>query len=553
MSGSDAASKGVLAEVKGLLPKLLTEFIGTFYLTFCVGMSAKSNAAAPLCIGGVLVAMVYAGGHVSGAHYNPTVTAAVFTRARFRSTALGLTWLAASLYVVAQLVGAFVGGAFALALVGEDGLGYPAYPEGMHGAIGVEMLWSFLLATVVLNVATSNAQDNNNYYGLAIGFTVFSGAVVVGGLSGGAFNAAVGLALPLLAGSPVQVWVYLVFPTIAGVLAGLFFRFSSPDDFGVVRKGVLLGELPAYAMEFVTTFFLSTYVALSPLFGASKLAEVAMFALTVALLSMAGATSGCHMNPAVSVGVYLRSVKSPIAGGFPARKLAAYVLSQLLGGATAALVAAGLLRELRVGGTVVTDSVIGFPFPVASTGKAFLAEVIGTTALVYVVLNVATVRHLARNSFFGIAIGITIAAVGGAIGPVSGGCLNPAVGLLGAFGSTWQPAGIDMSPIWIYFVAPPLGGVLAALLFRFQNHAAEYSAKAYEPVDGIGRHYQAMTEGNEEAQRFMLHDSARTVTAVKTSLNTAVFIAKLKAKKEGHASSTATQAKVHPSTSASTD
>jgi len=547
MSGSDAASKGVLAEVKGLLPKLLTEFIGTFYLTFCVGMSAKSNAAAPLCIGGVLVAMVYAGGHVSGAHYNPTVTAAVFTRARFKSTALNLTWLSASLYIVAQLVGAFVGGAFALALVGKDGLGYPAYPEGMHGpAIGVEMLWSFLLATVVLNVATSNAQDNNNYYGLAIGFTVFSGAVVVGGLSGGAFNAAVGLALPVLAGSPVQVWVYLVFPTIAGVLAGLFFRFSSPDDFGVVRKGMLVGELPAYAMEFVTTFFLSTYVALSPLFGASKLAEVAMFALTVALLSMAGATSGCHMNPAVSVGVYLRSVKSPIADGFPARKLAAYVLSQLLGAATAALVAAGLLRNRAA-------SVIGYPFPAASTGLAFLAEVIGTTALVYVVLNVATVRHLGRNSFFGIAIGITIAAVGGAIGPVSGGCLNPAVGLLGAFGSTWQPAGVDMSPIWVYFVAPPLGGVIAALLFRAQNHAAEFSAQAYEPVESVGRRYQAMTEGNEEVQRFMVHDSARLVTPVKTSLNTAVFIAKLKAKKEGQASSTATQAKVHPSTSASTE
>jgi len=149
----------MLGQVAVLLPKLLTEFIGTFYLTFCVGMSAKSQAAAPLCIGGMLVGMVYAGGHVSGAHYNPTVTAAVFTRSFSKSTALNLTALAALLYVAAQLAGAFVGGGFALALVGEAGLGYPAYPEGMLGpAIGAEMLCSFLLATVVLNVATSNSQ-----------------------------------------------------------------------------------------------------------------------------------------------------------------------------------------------------------------------------------------------------------------------------------------------------------------------------------------------------------------------------------------------------------
>jgi glycerol uptake facilitator-like aquaporin len=195
------AESGMLGQVAVLLPKLLTEFIGTFYLTFCVGMSAKSQAAAPLCIGGMLVGMVYAGGHVSGAHYNPTVTAAVFTRSFSKSTALNLTALAALLYVAAQLAGAFVGGGFALALVGEAGLGYPAYPEGMLGpAIGAEMrartksfsrtplgpvpppicvphvsgehleahpegpslsnraVCSFLLATVVLNVATSNSQ-----------------------------------------------------------------------------------------------------------------------------------------------------------------------------------------------------------------------------------------------------------------------------------------------------------------------------------------------------------------------------------------------------------
>ena len=110
------------------------------------------------------------------------------------------------------------------------------------------------------------------------------------------------------------VWLYLIFPTLAGVLAGLFFHVTSPDDYGHVSRRRLLRELPAYAMEFVTTFFLSMFVALSPLFGASKFAELAMFALTVALLSMAGSTSGCHMNPAVSIGLYVRSARLALPG-----------------------------------------------------------------------------------------------------------------------------------------------------------------------------------------------------------------------------------------------
>jgi len=516
--------------LRPLLPKLLTEAIGTFYLTFCVGMSAKANPAAPLCIGGVLVAMVFAGGHVSGAHYNPTVTAAVFVRGRFGSkTALGLSPLAAALYVVAQLVGAYIGGACALGLVGQDSLGYPSFPsEKLGPAIGAECLWSFLLATVVLNVATAKAQDNNNYYGLAIGFTVLSGAVVVGGLSGGAFNAAVGLALPALAGEGSQLWVYLVFPTLSGAAAGAFFRFTSPADFGVVHTGVF-AVLPALAMEWLATFFLSLYVAFSPSFGGSRMSELAMLAVTVALLSTAGATSGCHMNPAVSVGVYLRSLRSPIAAGFSMQKLSAYVVAQCMGAACAAAIAAAMLDSHP---TLGIHAPIGYPLPApASTApKAFFAELIGTAALVYVVLNVATVRHLARNSFFGMAIGITIAAIGSAIGPVSGGCLNPAVGLLAVFGTAWGQAanGGTFTSAWIYFVAPPLGGVIAALLFRLQNYEAEYSPEAYVADTEVAKRYQAMTEGNEEQQRFMVHMPPGTVKAVDVSLSAAKFVGKLK-------------------------
>ena len=248
----------------------------------------------------------------------------------------------------------------------------------------------------------------------------------------------------------------------------------------------------------------------------------------------------------------MRSIRSPIAEGFPARKLALYVLAQLMGAICAALVAISLLLHLpTVGATAMADIEIGFPFPAAGAGRAFLAEVIGTTAVVYVMLNVATVRHLARNSFFGIAIGITIASVGSAIGPVSGGCLNPAVGLLGAVATAWHAGShsslhrlhTDVSPIWVYFVAPPLGGVVGALLFRAQNHATEYSSKAFEPLEVVSKRYQAMTEGNEEHQRFMVHLPAVPAKPAETTLAAASFLAKLKAKKAANETSTATHAR----------
>ena len=181
------------------------------FLTFAVGMTGKSNPAAPLCIGGTLVAMVYMGGHISGAHYNPTVSVAVCVRGLLSIYELVF-------YVFFQLLGAFVGGGIALGFTGTDGLGYPNFTYYWHAGFA-EFLWSGLLATVVLQVATSSATTNNSYFGLAIGFTVFSGAVVVGPISGGAFNAAVGLALPILANDASKCWMYVVAPTLAGAAA----------------------------------------------------------------------------------------------------------------------------------------------------------------------------------------------------------------------------------------------------------------------------------------------------------------------------------------------
>jgi len=474
-------------DIKTIGPKLITEFIGTLFLTLAVGMSGKSNPAAPLCIGGTLVAMVYMGGHVSGAHYNPTVSIAVFVRGLLRIEELGL-------YFLFQLLGSFAGGGIALAFTGQEGLGYPNFTYYWHAAIA-EFLWSGLLATVVLQAATSSATTNNSYFGLAIGFTVFSGAVIVGPISGGAFNTAVGLALPILANDPVKCWMYVVAPPLGGVAAGLLFHFTSPKDCSKQLIRCLPGAVSLTAacfMEFVITFFLALYVGLRPYHNANPLSPVALFALATALLFTAGSVSGAHMNPAVSIGVYARfrlSRTSNDQSVFPLKNLALYIVTQCV----AALAAAGTASVF-----MYTDAVrpIGFPLPPNPTKygmvPAFFGEMLGTFALMLVILNTATVKITEGNSYCGIAIGVTIAAVANTIGPITGGCLNPALTLLTAVRAT-LPFAYDFAPMWVYFVAPPLGALLAALIFRVQN-LDEFDEAAPAVV---AKRYSVMTDGIE--------------------------------------------------------
>ncbi|WP_319447330.1 MULTISPECIES: MIP/aquaporin family protein [unclassified Mycobacterium] len=206
--------------------KYATEAIGTLLLVFTVGAVTRGGSPlAPLAVGAVLMAMVYAGGHVSGAHYNPAVTVAAFVRGRIgQREAVG--------YVAAQVVGGLIGAALVGTVVPQVPSA-PLAPSG-HMLVAVfvaEMLFTFALSYVVLNVATSKDHPDNSFYGLAIGFTVAAGAIAVGGVSGGVFNPAVligGAAMGMFAGSTL--WVYLLAQVAAGVAAGFTFRALNPGD-----------------------------------------------------------------------------------------------------------------------------------------------------------------------------------------------------------------------------------------------------------------------------------------------------------------------------------
>jgi aquaporin Z len=206
--------------------KNTVEAIGAFFLVFTVAVSGLSHSAfTPLAAGAVLMVMVYAGGHISGGHYNPAVTMAALVRRR-----IGLA--EAVQYWIVQLVAGVVAGLVARAVV-EPAAVTALRPTGhaLAATAVVELLFTFALCYVVLNVATSKDQPINSFFGLAIGFTVLAGAFAVGGISGAAFNPAVSLGAAvggLFAWSTL--WVYIVVQAIAGIVAGLVFRVLNPDD-----------------------------------------------------------------------------------------------------------------------------------------------------------------------------------------------------------------------------------------------------------------------------------------------------------------------------------
>jgi len=214
------------------MKKLAVEFIGTFFLVFTIGCVIVSGNVNPaLAIGSILMVMVYAGGHISGAHYNPAVTLAVLIRGRIKTGEAVQYW-------IVQLVAGIIGALCAYSVTGSN-------PNSIHydytanatlsEALAAEILGTFALAYVVLNVATSKNTAGNSFYGLAIGFTVGAMAAAVGKISGGAFNPAVGLGRSI--GDAIATgngmsssWIYLVGPGLGGTLAGIVFKMLNPDD-----------------------------------------------------------------------------------------------------------------------------------------------------------------------------------------------------------------------------------------------------------------------------------------------------------------------------------
>jgi aquaporin Z len=207
------------------MEKYLTEMIGTFFLVLTVGCTVIGGGAGvipPLAIGSVLAVMIFAGGHISGGHYNPAVTLGVWIRGRCDSKDVLSYW-------AFQLIG----GIFAAIVVKflRAGVAVKALAPAIGPALVAEFLFTFALVYVVLNVATSKDTSGNSFYGLAIGFTVLVGAFAVGDISGGAFNPAVAVGITLMGlSSWANLWIFLFANLLGGAVAGIAFKALSVSD-----------------------------------------------------------------------------------------------------------------------------------------------------------------------------------------------------------------------------------------------------------------------------------------------------------------------------------
>lgn len=208
------------------MKKYLVEFLGTFFLALTVATAAVLGTAgdfAPIAIGVVLMIMIFAGGHVSGGHFNPAVTLGVLLRGRCEKRDV-------LPYIIAQIAGGFVGGVAAQLLVPDKTVATMVFGSTLPVLLA-EFLFTFALVYVVLNVATAKGTSGNSFYGAAIGLTVMVGAFTVGPISLGGFNPAVSLMLVTVGKlRGADVWMHLLPQIIGGCAAAFAFRAILPDD-----------------------------------------------------------------------------------------------------------------------------------------------------------------------------------------------------------------------------------------------------------------------------------------------------------------------------------
>jgi aquaporin Z len=203
----------------------LVEFVGSLFLVLVVGLTVvppNVGPFAPLAIGAALAALVYAGGHISGGHYNPAVTLAAWLRGRNATKEIAP-------FMLAQLLGGVAAGY--LVLFFRSGNTAPVAAHDAVKALTAEFLFTFLLAYVVLNTTISSRSAGNASYGLAIGLAFCAGLYAATPLSGGALNPAIAVAMCVMG---LEAWSGLWIPFVGSfagaALAATVYTMVNPGE-----------------------------------------------------------------------------------------------------------------------------------------------------------------------------------------------------------------------------------------------------------------------------------------------------------------------------------
>lgn len=418
-------------------------------------------------------------------------------------------------------------------------IGHPVLGAGVSDgqACLAEIIITFALCHVFLHVATTSTQANNSYYGVAVGFTVLAGTLSVGSVSGGCFNPAVAMLSLVHKGQAWadtkftnfasietgadKVWIHVVGPLVGAILAAVLFRATHPRElepsFKVCGPALAAKAREAAApvlLEFVGTFFVAfTYACAAAAFNPARpLAPLAVGCMVVAQTYAGGVTSGAHLNPAVTLALLVRrNLVEIYKSGETLKRRYVWEMALMFAFAqcVAALCAGGVARGVAVDDWPTHGATIGYPVPLTTSvygrviheGRAVLGEALATCALCLVALNAVSSEKSARNGYFGLAIGLATAGMTFALQNLTGGALSPALGLLGLCAKVTDDDYGAQHRIWIYFVACPLGGLLAGVLFyaiSFDEMNPQYKimqkTTALATLDPTEQHYHMYFE-----------------------------------------------------------
>lgn len=446
--------------------KCVAEAIGTFLLVFTVGCNVLSGNAVwgGVSIGSVLMVAIYAFGGISGANFNPAVSLSLgITKSLQGPSGEGLPWGDVGVYAFVQVL-AGVAASFSYATLFNKSFGVgPAEGFDVLQAGLCEVLYTFMLCFVVLNVAATRETRPNQYFGLAIGFVIVAGAYGAGAVSGGCFNPAVALGIQASAasfgkGGIAMSLIYVLCELVGATIAALTFRIVRPKEFEYRKTAAT-----DFQSEFIGTFILVLTVGLNVL-GKSPAGAFSIAASLMCMIYALGDVSGAHFNPAVTIALL---ASGRLKQDLPLGNAFGYIVAQLLGGISAAFT----YSFIHGGASFALKPGAGYGLL-----EVCAAEAVFTFVLCYVVLSVAVSRTTKTDTMFGLAIGACVTVGGNAIGKISGGCLNPAV----AFGIALSHFVTgSLTNALAYTGAEVLGAGLAAAVFTV-THDVDRSGKKYE-------------------------------------------------------------------------